>query len=295
MSNPLVSVVIATHNMACYLPLAVRSVLEQTYKTLEVLVIDDGSTDDTASVMQPFLDDHRVRYLVQENQGQAGAKNHGVREAKGEFVAFLDADDMWDREKLELQIPLFARSESIGVVYSRYLQIDETGKKLGLSTNKHFRGRVSGPLLIFNFIGFGSAVVKRECFERLGGFREALRMGIDYDLWLRFSTQYEFDYVDRPLLRYRIWGGQMSKNCTGRYLNGIGIMKTFLSDFPSVVDKSTENEAWAHTYVGFGDCKRTVGPSSIGGALGLYVRALRSKPGYLPAWRAIVKLLLRVH
>jgi glycosyltransferase involved in cell wall biosynthesis len=289
--EPLVSVVIAAYNMAAYLPLAVKSVLEQVYRNIEVIIIDDGSTDGTREAVRPYLNDPRVRYLFQENKGQAAAKNYGIRESRGEYVAFLDGDDMWAPEKLDVQIPLFSKSEAVGVVYSRVLYIDKTGKELTVADNELFRGRVSGPLLIRNFIGFGTCVVKKECFDRFGGFKEHVRMGIDYDLWLRFSTQYEFDYVDCPLLYYRLWAGQMSKNCKARYLSGIETMKNFLLEFPGAVDKNTENEAWAHTYVGFGQCVQD-SDRRLGSALSLYLRALRHKPSYLPAWKAIIKAIL---
>ena len=229
----------------------------------------------------------------QSNSGQAAAKNHGVRESSGSYIAFLDADDMWVPDKLELQMPMFLRSENVGVVYSRLSYIDESGRDLRIADNELFRGRVTGPLLIRNFIGFGSTIVRKACFDRLGGFRDDLRMGIDYDLWLRFSTQYEFDYVDRPLLRYRVWSGQMSNNCRGRYLNGIEIMNRFLREFPGIVDKATEDHAWAHTYVGFGQCLQSL-DAHVGPALKLYARALRHRPSYLPAWRAIVTSILRL-
>lgn len=289
--TPLVSVVIATYNMAGLLPLALRSALDQSYGNVEVLVVDDGSQDGTPEVVAPFLGDSRVKYLVQENRGQAAAKNHGVREARGDFISFLDADDIWVREKLEQQIPLFFRSATIGVVYSRVAYIDEAGRETGIADNELFRGRVSGPLLVRNFIGFGTSVVRKECFNRLGGFDEAIKMGIDYDLWLRFSTEYEFDFVDRPLLRYRVWPGQMSKNCKSRYLNGIAIMERFLERFPDVVDKTTEKEAWAHTYVGYGQCLHQMDRRAAP-ALGLYVRALRYRPTYLPAWKAILTAIV---
>ena len=287
--KPLVSVVIATYNMARFLPLALRSALGQSYENIEVLVIDDGSQDDTRAVMAPFSDDHRVRYIFQQNAGQAAAKNHGIREARGECVAFLDADDLWVPDKLERQMPLFLRSAAVGIVYSRFGYIDEAGRDLRIEDYELFRGRVSGALLIRNFIGFGTSVVRKECFDRLGSFDESIGMGIDYDLWLRFSTQYEFDYVDHPLLRYREWPGQMSRNWRVRYLNGIAIMKSFLRNFPDAVDKRTVNEAWAHTYTGFGYCMRESGRME---ALSLYWRALRFKPDYFPAWKAIAATLL---
>ena len=289
MDNPLVSVVIATYNMATFLPLAVRSALAQTYRNIEMLIIDDGSTDTTAEHVAPFLADTRVRYLKQANGGQAVAKNRGIREATGEYVAFLDADDLWTPDKLEAQLPLFAASPAVGVVYSAFAYIDEKGARLASVPAKLHRGRVSGPLLIFNFVGFSTSVVKRGCFQRLGCFNENLGMGIDYDLWLRFSTQYEFDYVDRPLLHYREWPGQMSRNWNTRYRNGIEIMENFLRDFPDAVDKRTANEAWAHTYSGFGRCMRE---SRRREALSLYLRALRFKPDYFPAWKGIAATIL---
>ena len=270
-SPPLVSVVIATYNMAQYLPLAVRSVLEQTHSNLEVLIVDDGSTDDTPAVVQPFLADPRVRYLRQPNGGQTIAKNHGVREATGEFVGFLDADDLWVPDKLEAQLPLFARPE-VGVVYSRLVYIDEAGNGQHVSDNALFRGQVSAPLFVQNFIGFGTALVRKECFDRLGSFDETLRMGIDYDLWLRFSTQYEFDYLPRPLLRYRIWAGQMSKNCKTRYQTGIATMQRFIEANPGLVDERTRRDAWAHTYVGYGGCLHYRGWAED-------ARAARVRPG----------------
>lgn len=293
MDKPLVSVVIATYNMSDYLPLAIKSALAQTYENIEVLVVDDGSTDGTAEVVQPLLADPRLKYRMQENSGQAVAKNHGIRESKGQYVAFLDADDLWVPDKLEQQMPLFHGSAAVGVVYSRLAYIDENGKELRIADNELFRGRVSGPMLIRNFIGFSTSVVRRECLDRLGGFDEAIRMGIDYDLWLRISTEYEFDFVERPLLYYREWSGQMSNNCKGRYRNGIAIMEKFLQKFPSAVDKRTEKEAWAHTYVGYGQCMhRTDG--HIGSALRYYARALSFNLMYVPAWKAIVKTALRL-
>lgn len=293
LKTPLVSVVIATYNMGKFLPEAMDSALNQTYENIEVIVIDDGSSDDTKEVIKSYLTDTRVRYIVQENKGQSSAKNKGICESRGEYVAFLDADDIWVPEKLEMQIPVFAKAKNIGIVYARMLYIDETGRGIRILNTELFRGQISSQLFVCNFVGFGTAVVKRECFDRLGGFREEIRMGIDYELWLRFSTQYEFDYVDCPLLRYRVWGGQMSSNWKGRYLSGIQIMEKFLIEFPNAIDANTQKMAWAYTYVGFGHCMQSIG-NDIGGALSLYFRALRYKPNYLPAWVAILKVIARI-
>ncbi|TXG78439.1 MAG: glycosyltransferase [Thermomicrobiales bacterium] len=289
-SDSLVSVVIASYNMGHYLATALRSALEQTYRDIEVIVIDDGSTDDTGDVVKPFLADARLRYIHQANAGQAHAKNRGIHEARGEFVAFLDADDVWLPTKLERQMPLF-QEEAVGVVFCRSVEIDAQGAELRLLDFPLYRGAVSGDLLVFNFIGFSTSVVRRRCFERQGGFREDLGMGIDYELWLRLSAHYRFDFVDAPLVRYRIWAGQMSKNFERRYLNGIRIMEDFLAACPDVVEESVKRHAWAYTYTGFADSlSGTEGGSKA--AFSHYLRALGYRPTYVPAWKGVVRLLL---
>lgn len=290
--DSLVSVVIASYNMAQYLPVALRSAMDQSYRDIEILVIDDGSTDDTQDVMRSFLDDTRVRYIRQENGGQARAKNRGIQEAKGAFVAFLDADDLWVPTKLESQIPLF-QAEAVGTVFSRSIEVDAHGVDVRLLEFPIYRGWVSGELLVFNFVGFSTSVVRKRCFERLGNFREDLGMGIDYEMWLRLSAHYQFDFVDAPLVRYRVWSGQMSKNFERRYRNGIQIMGEFLARCPGVVEESVQRHAWAHTYTGFADSvRRDEGRTKA--ALGHYLRALRHRPTYIPAWKGMVKLLLGV-
>ena len=199
-ASPLITVVVATFNMSGFLSTAVKSALAQTYPSIEVLVVDDGSTDDTSEVMRQFAQDARVRYIFQRNQGQAAAKNRGIQEARGELVAFLDADDFWREDKLTLQAALFENAPSVGVVYARYIEVDRDGRPGRIPEAQCFRGRISGPLLVFNFIAFGTSVVRKACFDRVGIFRTDLGMGIDYELWLRISVDYEFDYVAEPLL-----------------------------------------------------------------------------------------------
>lgn len=287
----LVSVVIANYNMAQYLPLAVRSVLAQTYSNVEVHVVDDGSTDSTKKVMHEFDEDPRVNYHWQPNRGQASAKNKGVRESNGDYVAFLDADDMWMPRKLEKQLPLLEASERTGVVYSPFTYMDAMSNPLPTPPRQYYRGRISGQLLIDNFVGFNTTVVRRSCFDELGVFDESLPMGIDYDLWLRFSTRYEFDYVEESTMYYRIWPGQMSTNYRRRFECALRIMNRFLSENAGLVDHEVVNEAWAHTFVGRGDCFRTIAKDRWKAA-GDYLRALRYRPAYPGAWKGLAKVAL---
>lgn len=287
-----VSVVIASHNMAGYLPLAIESVLDQTWPAYEIHVVDDGSQDETQEVLRRFADHPKVVVHLQPNRGQANAKNRGIVACSGDFVAFLDADDMWTPNKLEVQMPVFESRPQIGVVYSNFRYIDEHGGLLQSPERDYHSGWISGPLLVDNFVNGMASIVRRECFEAVGLFDESLPMGIDYDLWLRISAKYQFQYLDEITYLYRQWPGQMSRNWRKRFECAVAIMNKFLAAHPGVVDTRTINEAWAHTFVSRGGCSVRF-EDDRGAALRDYLRALGHSPAYMPAWKSIAKLVLR--
>ena len=287
----LVSVIIPSYNMAHFLPQAVQSALNQSYSNLEVHIIDDGSTDDTPEVVRQWEREPRVRVHRQANGGLPHARNQGIASSRGPFIALLDADDVWVPEKLSWQMPLFRGQSEVGVVYSDYQKVDDEGHPLPQNPSHMHRGWVSGPLLIENFVPASSAVVRRACFERCGGFDVTLRTGEDYEMWLRLSPHYRFDFVAQPTMRYRIWGGQMSKDYRARYEVGIRTMQNFLDKNPGVVDPTVVRRGWAHTYVGRGNATLWRG-RDWPGALRDYLRALSFQPLYWPAWRAILRSLI---
>ncbi|MEO9525137.1 glycosyltransferase family 2 protein [Marinobacter alexandrii] len=290
--DPLVSVVIATFNMGQYLPEAVDSVLSQTWKNLEVIVVDDGSTDATADQMARFKADPRVRYIQTENRGQPRAKNRGLGEAGGDFIGFCDADDLWHPDKLRIQMPMF-EDDSVGVVYSDVSYIDQNGD--GLSKPQPYRrhsGSVTNYLVIKNFVPFGTAVIRRACIERNGGFDELLPMGIDWDLWLRYSVDWAFQYSPEKTYVYRIWPGQMSNNYRGRYDNAFLILEKFLNLYPNALPKSIILRAWADMYVSRG-MAIAVAEKTFVEPLRDILAGLRRDTKYWRAWRSLAKLILR--
>ncbi|MEZ5543301.1 MAG: glycosyltransferase [Pseudomonadota bacterium] len=289
--NSLVSVVIATHNMALYLPDAVESVRAQTYSPLEIIIIDDGSTDDTSKVVAQWDGDPRVRYIYQENQGQTRAKNRGIAEAGGKFIAFLDGDDRWRPTKLERQMPLFDVNERVGVVHSDEVFIDEQGREIGKRQVERPQGRITEQLLIDNFVEFGSAVVRREALDKLGVFDESLSMSIDYDLWLRLSTAYDFMCLDEPMLEYRIWGGQMSHKMLQRTDCILRVLDKFENEHGHVVGKSALRKSKASTYVTRGFARMSSGEGRIA-AFREMLHAIRLDPLNVPAIKGLVKILL---
>lgn len=288
---PLVSVVMATYNMGRYLPEALESALSQDYPAIEVRIVDDGSSDDTPQVLERWRGDTRVHVHRQANAGQTRAKNQGIADSRGAFIAFLDADDVWLPGKLRRQMALFAAHPEVGVVYSDYECMDGDGRPLPKGPTPMRRGRITGPLLIDNFVSFSSSVVRRSCLEACGAFDESLEMGIDYELWLRLSARYAFDFVPQATLRYRIWPGSMSKNFKKRYASAIRIMEGFLERHPGVVDAQLVREAWAHTFVGRGNITLWR-EKDRRAAFADYLQALRYRPAYWPAWRALLRGLI---
>jgi glycosyltransferase involved in cell wall biosynthesis len=259
MKTPEVSVIIAAYNAQQYVEQAVRSVLEQTFQDLEVLIVDDGSTDGTTEIIRQ-LDDPRVRIFRQANAGQTIAKNRGIHESTGRYVGFCDADDRWHPHKLEKQLPVFGRSDEIAVVYSSERSIDEHGNSIPDRVDATRRGRVLDDLFVENFVPFGTVLVRRSCLLEVGGFDESLRMGIDWDLWLRIAAKYEFDYVPDDLSIYRKWSGQMSTNWRGRYDSAFRIMEKFQREHPGLLERATRRRAYANTYTNRGRARASSEP-----------------------------------
>lgn len=222
---PKVSVVVSTHNRAELLHAAIASVLSQSFQDFEILVVDDHSQDHTAQVVQRFRDG-RIKYLRHETRrGGAAARNTGIQNSAGEYIAFLDDDDEWLPEKLETQVALFESSPpEVGCIYTGYLVIDRaSGNILGRKTASK-RGDLSSALLSGNCLGGTSSVLVRiECFNAVGLFDEALPSFQDYDLWIRLSQKFHFDCISRPLLKYYVHDKQIWTNLAA-LTKGLAIM-----------------------------------------------------------------------
>lgn len=292
--KPIVSVVVTCYNYGKFVAGCLDSLQKQTFSDFEVIVVDDGSTDNSAEQIRPFLQDSRFRYIKQKNWGQANAKNRGIKESKAELIAFLDADDQWKPKKLEKQIPLFARQE-VGVVYSRASHIDTEGKPLPMVSSGQYlhprRGKLTEYLIYDNFIPFSSVIVRKDCFDAFGIFNESLAMGIDWDLWLRFSTKVYFDYIDKKLLLYRVGhSDQMSKNLLERFRCADKIVAKFLMEFPKVLPDTVVNDATYYSYCLRGYALRNYG---IAYPLKYYGQAILLFPLRKKAYLGLVKTMVK--
>lgn len=286
--TPRVSIVVATYNYARFLGGALESALAQTFRDLEVVVVDDGSTDDTAGAVRPFLADGRVRYVRTDHRGQPQAKNTGVRLARAPLVAFLDADDRWLPAKLERQLALFDADPGLGVVYARRLLIDEEGWPLEYEQPVLHRGDVIEPLFERNFLCFSSVLARREVLEQEGLFDDSLPLAIDFDLWLRVARHYRFDYVDEPLIEYRVGHASLSRRQEERLRRVLKIMRRFLDERGGRerVRPAVARRAFAGMYC---DLAVATLERSPWVSLAWTLRALAACPGHLPAWHGLVR------
>ena len=288
---PNVSVVITCFNYGQYLEAAVRSVLDQTYRDVEVIVVDDGSTDNTPDIMRIYVSDDRVSYIRQENAGQPKAKNRGILASKGAFIAFLDADDLWMPEKLEKQMVLFDDPQ-VGVVYARRIWINQDGEIIPGNERRLWRGEVLDRIFIDNFVCFSSAVIRRAVLHQVGFFDESLPMGIDYDLWIRVAACATFDFVDEPLVRYRTGHANLSRNTLKRYDCAQRIMRKSLGT-PAIRDRLrwyVPRLAWADTWSNMAVYFAAQGDRWK--ALRFFAKAFVMMPVYPQLFRRLLKCLL---
>jgi len=196
--TPFISVIIPTYNRGWILKEAVDSVLSQEYPSYEVIVVDDGSTDDTAEILKSCAS--RIAVIRQANQGVSAARNRGVREASGNLIAFLDSDDLWLPGKLATQAAFFRAHPAI-----RICQTEETWVRNGRRVNPKNRhkkpsGDIFEPSLELCLVSPSAVMMRRELFEEMGGFDETLPACEDYDLWLRIGCRYPVELIDTPLI-----------------------------------------------------------------------------------------------
>lgn len=199
-----VSVVIPTYNRVNNLKRALESVLNQTYENLEIIVVSDGSTDGTDNFMNSFRKrDSRIEYVSYfPNKGGNYARNRGIKAAQGEYIAFLDDDDEWEKEKIELQLNEIKKNPNVGLVYTG-INIIYNQENINYYSLPKKSGNLSKDILISNHIGTTSSVmVKTDLVHNVGMFDENLRALQDYDLWIRICQKTEVSYVNKPLVRY---------------------------------------------------------------------------------------------
>lgn len=245
-----VSVIIPAYNSSEYLIAAIESVLCQSYKNIEIIVVDDGSTDNTKNVLASYIEKGLLSYNYQENQGPGSARNRGIRKAKGEYIAFLDSDDILLPDSVEKRIAFFERQPDVAMIFTDLYRIKKKGgyAEVHLKENSFLTLFTKAiiyrdpPRYVFDktfrdmafvhhpFIKTPTVMVRKSIFEKVGYFNTQLRAAEDIDLWLRISQYGLIGYIDKPLSRWNNYRSILTSNYRSFFEDSINYYKTLLSE-----------------------------------------------------------------
>jgi glycosyltransferase involved in cell wall biosynthesis len=242
-----ISVIIPAYNAECTILETIASVQEQTFSDFEVIVINDGSTDRTLERLAT-VKDSRLKVVSYENGGVSVARNHGMAHATGEFISFIDADDLWTLDKLELQLAALQKHPEAGVAYSWTSNMSDEGKSFDIGHSPIFTGNVYPELLVTNFIANGSnLLIRREAIESVGDFDPALSGCADWDFYVRLAARWHFVVVPKLQILYRQSSGSMSSKIETMEKENIFVIEKIFQTAPPEL-QSLKNQSLAIMY-----------------------------------------------
>ena len=229
--KPLVSVVIPGYK-SDYILETIESILSQTYSNIEIIIIDDGSPNNLKNLLTPLIKNEQIRYIWQKNQKMASAKNNGIANARGMYIAFLDDDDVWLPEKIEKQVKLFEKDKDIGLVYSFAEGFSDSSVIPIPNFEIEERENVCNMLFLKDFIANSSVIVRKKCFEKLGVFSVIPNyFGVDdCDMWTRIAYHYKIDVVPEKLARIRIHENRYSSDRKSMIRNDLFVRKKLIKE-----------------------------------------------------------------
>ena len=250
---PKISIIIPAYNAERTIIETIQSVRQQTFTDFEIIVINDGSTDKTVELLQT-IKDPRLKVFSYENGGLPEARNRGIVRARGEFIAFLDADDLWTPDKLELQLKALQQNPEAGVAYSwtSFMDVDERGLPVSFlpSPQYSFSGNVYKNLLVSDFVHSGSnTLIRRGAIDTVGEFDSSCTGCADWDYWLRLSVGWEFVVVPKYQILYRRTHGSMSSKVEVMKKEAlIAIEKAYRAAPPELQYLKTDTMTGFHSY-----------------------------------------------
>lgn len=297
MSDPLVSIIMPVYNGERYISEAIESVLSQTYQNLELIIVNDGSTDNSKTAIESYLQDPRIRYFEQPNAGVAAARNTAIKKSQGKLIGFLDQDDYWHPEKIETQIQYFKKYQDISLVYSDYIIFSE------LENSKHRLSDLASfdlgqsdlhSIFIRNRIGVLTVLVKKQCIIDSGLLDTALKGTDDYELWLRLALDYKFQYIPLPLATYRWHGNNVSRDDLNMMIEETKAICSLLSKRPDAYDslgKITIKSRLFNTYTKIGNLYIWLHKDRHK-ARQFYFQALQQKPLHVETLKKYLKTFI---
>ena len=228
-----VSIIVPTYNRAHFIAEAINSVLNQTFRDFEMIVVDNYSSDNTESVVKSY-NDERIRYFKNRNNGLISInRNYGIKKSRGAYIAFLDDDDLWLPEKLAKQVDILDSNNELGLVYSDSYIIDRDGherEQTYFYSRKPLGGNVFDELLQNSPIPLLTVMVRREVLDKVGEFNPRYKIAQDYDLWLRIVEYYPVDFMEQPLAKFRVHSeSSYQRNIVVAYQEELQIMDYWLN------------------------------------------------------------------
>lgn len=270
-----VSVVIPAYNKADLTIKTMKSILGQTYANIEVIVVDDGSVDDTRNKLQLFGD--KIHYIYKQNGGACSARNVGIKKATGEYIALIDCDDIYYPEKIAKSVECLEANPDYGFVFTNAYFIDANDKIVSAFSNSHRKrsSLIASKLIFSNLICNSTVVIRRSCFKKVGYFDEKIFIPADWDMWLRLAEVYKAGYIDEKLTGYRV-SESYTKSHKEKALNEslYVIKKTFNRN--NIISKKLINKCYANIYFGFGVIH--IADNNINRARNLFFKAVKNRP-----------------
>ena len=292
---PLISVIIPVFNGEKTIRDTVESVLKQTFTDFEIIAINDGSQDSTLAILNQIKDE-RLRVVSYSNAGVSISRNRGLALAKGEFISFLDADDLWTPDKLEAQLRALQAHPQAAVAYSWSDWVNESGQFLRAGGHITVNGKAYETLLVRDFVESGSnPLIRKQALDEVGEFDSSVTPAEDWDMWLRLAARYEFVTVPSPQILYRISPNSASFNVWKMEVGSLRVIERAFTDAPeSLQSLKKEVLASRYKYLTFKALEGHPKPQKGLAAIKFLWQVLRYQPSSLPQGRMMLIVLFKI-
>ncbi|EDX76693.1 glycosyl transferase, group 2 family protein [Coleofasciculus chthonoplastes PCC 7420] len=292
----LISVIIPLYNSETTIQETIQSVLSQTFSDLELIIINDGSTDSSLEIVSQ-IQDPRLQVFSYPNGGLAVSRNRGLSHASSEYISFIDADDLWTPDKLELQLKALTKNPQAAVAYSWSNCIDESSQFLRPGCHITANGNVFAQLLLVNFLENGSnPLIRRQALSEVGNFDESLPAAQDWDMWLRLAAKFHFVAIPKPQILYRVSAQSMSTNVLQLERASLQVMERALAQASeSCDDLKKPSRANLYKYLTFKALEGSSVPERGLTAARFLWQSLINDPTLLKTrviWKVLLKIVL---